>query len=114
VLAAEPLGRMLFAPPLLRWMTSGSGLWYVARALSQSRRRSDAPRRCLRKALDAPGWSPAQLALAWVLEQPGVSSAVFGTTRPEHVRELAHACTRPLPRAVYDAITACYRNNTNP
>ena len=35
VLAAEPLARMRFAPPLARWLTSGSGLWYLARALSQ-------------------------------------------------------------------------------
>ena len=34
VLAAEPLARMRFAPPLARWMTSASGLWYLARMLS--------------------------------------------------------------------------------
>ena len=110
VLAAEPLARMRFAPPLARWMTSGSGLWYLARALAQSGGRFDARRRrCLRSALTAPGWSRAQLALGWVLEQPGISSAVFGTTRPEHVRELALACRRPVPETVADAIAACRR-----
>ena len=110
VLAAEPLARMRFAPPLARWMTSGSGLWYLARALSQSDGQLIARRRrCLRKALAAPGWSRAQLALGWVLGQPGISSAVFGTTRPEHVRELALACTRPVPETVVDAIAACCR-----
>ncbi|HKL51774.1 MAG TPA: aldo/keto reductase [Wenzhouxiangellaceae bacterium] len=110
VLAAEPLARMRFAPPLARWLTSGSGLWYLARALSQSDGQLIARRRrCLRKALAAPGWSRAQLALGWVLGQPGISSAVFGTTRPEHVRELALACTRPVPETVVDAIAACCR-----
>lgn len=110
VLAAEPLARMRFAPPLARWMTSGSGLWYLARALSQRGGRFDVRRlRCLRNALAAPGWSRAQLALGWVLVQPGISSAVFGTTRPEHVRELALACMRPLPETVADAIAACCR-----
>ena len=91
-------------------MTSGSGLWYLARALSQSDGQLIARRRrCLRKALAAPGWSRAQLALGWVLGQPGISSAVFGTTRPEHVRELALACTRPVPETVVDAIAACCR-----
>ncbi|HKL53340.1 MAG TPA: aldo/keto reductase [Wenzhouxiangellaceae bacterium] len=110
VLVAEPLARMRFAPPLARWMTRSSGLWYLARALSQ--RGSHAERRCrkcLRKALAVPGWTPAQLALAWVLARPGVSSAVFGTTRPEHVLELAQACARPLPDAVADAVAACHR-----
>ena len=110
VLAAEPLARMRFAPPLARWLTRGSGLWYLARALSQSRGRFDARRhRCLRNALAAPGWSRAQLALGWVLGQPGISSAVFGTTSPEHVRELALACVSPVPQAVANAIAACNR-----
>lgn len=110
VLAAEPLARMRFAPPLARWMTSSSGLWYLARAFSQRGTPAERRRRkCLRKALGVPGWTRAQLALAWTLARPGVSSAVFGTTRPEHVVELAQACARPLPDAVADAVTGCHR-----
>ena len=110
VLAAEPLARMHFAPPLARWLTSASGLWYLARAFSG--RGAGAERRCrkcLGKALVAPGWTPAQLAIAWVLARPGVSSAVFGTTRTEHVFDLARVCARPLPDSVADAIAACQR-----
>lgn len=110
VLAAEPLARMRFAPPMARWLTSGSGLWYLARALSQRGSRAERHcSKCLRKALAASGWTRAQLALAWVLARPGVSSAVFGTTRPEHVLELARACTRPLPDTTADAVAACHR-----
>ena len=33
------------------------------------------------------GLSMAQLAIAWVLQNPGVSAAIIGATRPEQVRE---------------------------
>jgi len=112
VLAAEPLAGMRFAPPLVRWLTSGSGLWYLARALSRRGDRSERTRaKCLRKALAAAGWTRAQLAIAWVLAQPGVASAVFGTTRPEHALALARACDRPLPDTVAAAIAACHRQS---
>jgi len=110
VLAAEPLARMRFAPPWHRWLMRPSGVWYLARALAARLRApaQTAPRmRRIRRALKADGWTPAQLALAWVLARPGISSAVFGTTRPEHVHELARAATRPLPAAVQSALTAC-------
>ncbi|KAA5605013.1 aldo/keto reductase [Roseospira marina] len=103
VMVAGPLARMAFAPPLGRWLTRPSGLWYLARAL----RHGPGPllrARALRPALTAPDWTPAQLALAWVLEQPGVACAVFGTTTPAHVTELAAAARRPLPETVRDAI----------
>ena len=115
MLAAEPLARMRFAPPLARWLTSASGLWYLARMLSGpgtggDRRRS----RCVRRALETPGWRRAQVALAWVLTRPGVSSAMFGTTRPEHVRELAWAASAPLPAAVERRISQCLREDEAP
>lgn len=103
VLVAGPLARMAFAPPLVRWLTRPSGLWYLARAL----RHGPGPllrARALRPALRAPGWTPAELALAWVLEQPGVASAVFGTTTPAHVTALAEAAHLPLPDTVRAAV----------
>lgn len=110
VLAAEPLARMRFAPPLAHWLTRASGLWYLARNLSRPGNVEERQRRkCLRKALAAPGWTRAQLALAWVLGRAGVSSAVFGTTSPEHVHELARACGRPLPDGVDIAVGKCHR-----
>ena len=39
----------------------------------------------------AAGLTMAQLALAWVLRQPNVSSAIIGATRPEQVEENAGA-----------------------
>jgi aryl-alcohol dehydrogenase-like predicted oxidoreductase len=41
----------------------------------------------LRPIADELGISMAQLALAWVLREPGVSSAIVGATRPEQVEQ---------------------------
>jgi voltage-dependent potassium channel beta subunit len=43
--------------------------------------------RRLKPIADDLGLTRAQLALAWVLRQPGVSSAITGATRPEHVTD---------------------------
>ena len=43
--------------------------------------------------------APAQLALAWVLHQEGVSSVITGATRPEQVRENVHAAEVELDPA---------------
>jgi aryl-alcohol dehydrogenase-like predicted oxidoreductase len=45
----------------------------------------------LRPLADAAGLSMAQLALAWVLRQPGVSSAIVGASRPEQLDDNAAA-----------------------
>ncbi|MCA1780105.1 MAG: aldo/keto reductase [Xanthomonadaceae bacterium] len=113
VLAAGPLARMLFAPPLASWLSRPSGLWYLARALAGGAFGLARAQR-FRKALRAPGWSPAQLALAWVLARPGVSCAVVGTTDPGHLRELADASSRTLPRAVEQAVAALGNGATGP
>ena len=41
------------------------------------------------------GLSMAQLAVAWVLQNPGVSAAIIGATRPEQVRENVKAVGDP-------------------
>ncbi|MFB9889361.1 aldo/keto reductase family protein [Planobispora takensis] len=45
------------------------------------------------------GLSAAQLAIAWVLRQPGVSSVVAGATRPEQVAENASASGKKIDDA---------------
>jgi aryl-alcohol dehydrogenase-like predicted oxidoreductase len=45
----------------------------------------------LRPVADEAGLSMAQLAIAWVLQNPNVSAAIVGATRPEQVRENAQA-----------------------
>ena len=45
----------------------------------------------LRPVAEEAGLSMAQLAIAWVLQNPGVSAAIIGATRPEQVRENVRA-----------------------
>jgi aryl-alcohol dehydrogenase-like predicted oxidoreductase len=40
---------------------------------------------------DEAGLTPAQMAVAWALQNPNVSAAIVGATRPEQVRENARA-----------------------
>ncbi|MFI1990422.1 aldo/keto reductase family protein [Actinoplanes sp. NPDC020271] len=54
----------------------------------------------LRPLADAAGVSMAQLAVAWTLQQEGVSSAIIGATRPEQVTENAGAAGVHLPADV--------------
>ena len=52
----------------------------------------------------AHGVTTAQLALAWVLGRPTVSSAIIGASRPEQVRENVTAMSVTLDQAANDAI----------
>ena len=46
--------------------------------------------------------TPAQLAIGWVLSQPGISMALVGGHKPHQIRETAQA--RPLSSALCEAI----------
>jgi aryl-alcohol dehydrogenase-like predicted oxidoreductase len=48
----------------------------------------------------------AQLALAWVLREPNVASAIVGATRPEQIRENAAASGVELDAAALAEIEA--------
>ena len=58
----------------------------------------------LRPVAGALGITLAQLALAWVLREPNVSSAIIGATRPEQVEENAAASGIDLDEATLQAI----------
>jgi len=78
-----------------------SDLWYLARGLAYPRHRADLVAGLRYGFLrQVEGWTPAQAALAWVLANEQVSVAVVGTTRPEHLAELAAVPGRQLPEAV--------------
>jgi aryl-alcohol dehydrogenase-like predicted oxidoreductase len=46
------------------------------------------------------GATVSQVALAWVLHQPGVSAALAGSRSPAHIRENARAAAVDLPRVL--------------
>jgi aryl-alcohol dehydrogenase-like predicted oxidoreductase len=58
----------------------------------------------LRPIADELGITMAQLAVAWVLREPGVSSAIIGASRPEQVEENVAASGIELPPDVLKRI----------
>ncbi|MFA6299762.1 MAG: aldo/keto reductase family protein, partial [Nocardioides sp.] len=58
----------------------------------------------LRPIADEAGLSLAQLAVAWVLQNPNVSSAIIGASRPEQVTENVKAAGVSLDEATMSAI----------
>ena len=58
----------------------------------------------LRPIAEQAGLTMAQLALAWVLRQPNVASAIVGASRPEQVRANASASAVTLSADTLEAI----------
>jgi 1-deoxyxylulose-5-phosphate synthase len=83
VLAGMPLA-MGHVEGQIRKLGSLRDLWYAARALKNHRQEvALAERFAFLRRLE--GMSAAQASLAYVLEHPGVSAAVMGTTRLAHL-----------------------------
>jgi aryl-alcohol dehydrogenase-like predicted oxidoreductase len=57
----------------------------------------------------ARGVPPAQVALAWLLAQPGVSAPIVGVTRPGHLQDALAACDLELTAGEIAALEAPYR-----
>ena len=53
------------------------------------------------------GVTPAQLALRWIVDQPGVSVVIPGASRPEQAR--ANAAAGSLPSLTAEQLAACER-----
>jgi aryl-alcohol dehydrogenase-like predicted oxidoreductase len=58
----------------------------------------------LRPIAEEAGLSMAQLAIAWVLQNPNVSSAIIGASRPEQVKDNVKAAGVKLEPAILKAI----------
>jgi aryl-alcohol dehydrogenase-like predicted oxidoreductase len=60
-------------------------------------------------ALAPTGATPAQTALRWIIQQPGVTSVIPGARSPEQARANAEAAAlAPLPDATLDAVRELY------
>ena len=102
VLAGMPLAMGHTAPKSWRNLRLRDA-WYLARALKNHRADRAAGRRFrfLHGRTDITG---SQAALAWVLGVEGVSAAVVGTTRRDHLEDCAAASGRSLPPDLAGAI----------
>ncbi|MFL5800085.1 MAG: aldo/keto reductase [Actinomycetota bacterium] len=58
----------------------------------------------VRKVAERLGTTPARLALAWCVAQPGVTAAIAGTRNPAHVRDNAAAGDMQLDAATMDEL----------
>jgi aryl-alcohol dehydrogenase-like predicted oxidoreductase len=83
------------APPSGSRATDPSGSSFISRYLADGILRRVQQ---LRPVADEAGLSLAQLAIAWVLQNPNVSAAIVGATRPEQVRENVRASGVRLDR----------------
>ena len=98
VLAGMPLA-MGHVDGQIRKVRGIRDLWYAARALKNHRQElALAERFAFLRRLE--GMSAAQASLAYVLEHPGVSAAVMGTTRLAHLEANAAAPDMTLPADV--------------
>lgn len=108
VLAGMPLA-MGHTKPLLTRLKRPQDLWYAARALAKHRGELARGRR-LGFLHRLPEMMGSQAALAYVLANPGVSAAVFGATRPEHLRENLAASGLELPDGLLAGIHAAQKS----
>ncbi|HLV57715.1 MAG TPA: aldo/keto reductase family protein [Natronosporangium sp.] len=92
-------------PPAGSRATDPSGSQFIARFMNDET--LTAVQR-LRPLADQAGLTMAQLAVAWVLQNPNVSSAIVGATRPEQLQETVKASgvrlEPDLMRAIDDAL----------
>ena len=61
----------------------------------------------LRPLAEEAGLTLAQLAVAWTLQNPNVSAAIIGATRPEQVRENVRASGVRLDPGLMPGSTRC-------
>jgi aryl-alcohol dehydrogenase-like predicted oxidoreductase len=95
VVAGAAMANHLYSPGFL-WPKSLADLWYSLRALKNYRKDLLRARRFA--SLGSCGdWTPAQVALAFVLSNDQVGAAMFGTTRLHHLEENIAACGLTLP-----------------
>lgn len=90
VIAGTVLAQGHLLPNSKHRPTSVRGAWYWARAnlKPSARALQRACKHAKQELLKRTDLTPAQQCFEFVLENPAISSAIFGTTRPEHIREI--------------------------
>lgn len=93
-------------------LRSVADIWYLARAILKKegralRHKSKTMRQYF---VQCKGFTPAQLSLAFVLNNVSVSSVIFGTTRQQHLNELIDVIDKPIPADILADITRFYQN----
>ncbi len=100
-----PIAQALFRPAAALWPINHKTIWELARALKNHRRDLRAAR-AYKFLNELPGMTGAQAALAFVLRQPSVAMAVFGTTSACHLSSNLAAVQMTLPPDLVQRIEA--------
>ena len=62
----------------------------------------------MQKLAKARGLPAAQVALAWLLQKPGVTAPIVGATKPEHLTDAVAAVSVKLSDEEVTAVEAAY------
>jgi aryl-alcohol dehydrogenase-like predicted oxidoreductase len=102
VVAGAAMANHLYRPSFL-WPKSKADVWYLLRALKNYR--GDYLRARKFSLLGTYGdWTLGQVALAFVLSNDRVSTAMFSTTHLHHLEENLAACELALPKLLVERI----------
>lgn len=63
---------------------------------------------CVEKVAKARGASPAQVALAWLLQKPGVTAPIVGATKPHHLQDAVAALSLKLTHQEVSELESVY------
>lgn len=98
IIAGAPLAESLYSNRVFR-IRKPKDIWYLARAVVRFREQLIKGRR-FAFVNKVPGITGSQIALKYVLDNPYVTTAVFGTTTPKHLEENAAAAGITLSESV--------------
>lgn len=105
VFAIAPLAQGLYRRDFF-YPRSMADVWHLARALARNRDEL-ARARDVRPVLESvPGWTPAQVALAFTLANPDIDVALTTTTKSHHLVQSARATSSPLPNELLARLIA--------
>lgn len=102
VIAGAPLAESLYSNRVFK-IRKLKDIWYLARALVNHRDKLK-QKKSFKFLNDVPNVTSTQLALKYVLDNPNVTTAVFGTTTMEHLIENVQAVNVKLPKRIEEQI----------
>jgi 1-deoxyxylulose-5-phosphate synthase len=100
VIVRSPLAQTLYSNRIFR-VRSPADVWYLARALKNHREKLKEGRKYRFIAAESSGHD---VALQFVLANPNVSTAIIGTTKPDHLRSNVAAARAPLSDVMQERI----------
>lgn len=102
VIAGAPLAESLYSNRIFK-IKKSKDLWYLARAFANFRGQLIKGRK-FTFINDIEGMSGSQIALKYVIDNPYITSAVFGTTTMTHLEENVRAQDIKIPESILQRI----------